>query len=108
MCIRDSSNADGSNFDESSAGQITPTNPATGETEDNDGEITGEQRHGNVRIAATTNGTISFKSNNQTPQSGDKVAVAVTAREGYKLTDSSLVFTLSLIHISFFVKSAIT
>ena len=51
------SNADGSNFDESSAGQITPTNPATGETEDNDGEITGEQRHGNVRIAATTNGT---------------------------------------------------
>lgn len=87
------SNADGSNFDESSAGQITPTNPATGETEDNDGEITGEQRHGNVRIAATTNGTISFKSNNQTPQSGDKVAVAVTAREGYKLTDSSLVFT---------------
>ena len=88
------SNADASNFTQNSATQTTPTNPVTGQPETNTGIITGQQKHGNVIIEATTNGTVTFKSNNQNPQAGDNVAVAVQPIDGYKLTTGSLTYSI--------------
>lgn len=85
--------ANASGFTEDGAGQTGPVNPVTGEPEDPNAEVTGTQRHGSIVIDTTRNGSIVFKSNNQNPMPGDKVAVAVTAREGYRLQENSVVLT---------------